>query len=154
MKVGITGYGSMGRMLLEKLSLNSDLIDGKLYVANRSHEKISDLAAKYHLCHNNQEITTLVDVLFICVRPVDMKNVLEEIKNSLRKAQIIVSLNGSITFEQIESVCKNKIVKAIPSVMAEINRSQTLMCCNSMINEQDKAIIKELNQMKLFKCYF
>lgn len=39
MKVGITGYGSMGRMLLEKLSLNSDLIDGKLYVANRSHEK-------------------------------------------------------------------------------------------------------------------
>ena len=96
MKVGITGYGSMGRMLLEKLSLNSDLIDGKLYVANRSHEKISDLAAKYHLCHNNQEITTLVDVLFICVRPVDMKNVLEEIKNSLRKAQIIVSLNGSM----------------------------------------------------------
>lgn len=144
MKVGIIGYGSMGRMLLEKLSLNSDMIDGKLYVANRSHEKISDLAEKYHLCHNNQEITTLVDVLFICVRPVDMKNVLEEIKNSLRKAQIIVSLNGSITFEQIESVCKNKIVKAIPSVMAEINRSQTLMCCNSMVNEQDKAIIKEL----------
>lgn len=39
MKVGIIGYGSMGKMLLEKLSLNSDLVDGKLYVANRSYEK-------------------------------------------------------------------------------------------------------------------
>lgn len=41
MKVGVIGYGSMGRMLLEKLSSNSDLIDGKLYVANRNYEKIA-----------------------------------------------------------------------------------------------------------------
>ncbi len=144
MKVGVIGYGSMGKMLLEKLSLNSDLVDGKLYVANRSYEKIVDLAEEYQLCQNNQEIATLVDILFICVRPIDMKNVLEEIKNCLRKEQIIVTLNGSITFEQIEGICKNKIVKAIPSVMAEINKSQTLICCNSMVNEQDKAIMKDL----------
>lgn len=144
MRVGIIGYGSMGKMLLEKLSLNSDLVDGKLYVANRSYEKIADLAEEYHLCQNNQEIATLVDILFICVRPIDMKNVLEEIKNCLRKEQIIVSLNGSITFEQIEGICKNKIVKAIPSVMAEINKSQTLICCNGLVNEQDKANIKDL----------
>ena len=144
MRVGIIGYGSMGKMLLEKLSLNSDLVDGKLYVANRSYEKIADLAEEYRLCQNNQEIATLVDILFICVRPIDMKNVLEEIKNCLRKEQIIVSLNGSITFEQIEGICKNKIVKAIPSVMAEINKSQTLICCNGLVNEQDKVNIKDL----------
>ena len=144
MKVGVIGYGSMGRMLLEKLSSNSDLIDGKLYVANRNYEKIADLAELYNLCNNNQDIAMAVDVLFICVRPVDMKSVLEEIKNSLRKEQIIVSLNGSITFEQIESVCKNKIVKAIPSVMAEINKSQTLICYNPMVNERDKESIKDL----------
>lgn len=143
MRVGIIGYGSMGKMLLEKLSLNSDLVD-ELYVANRSYEKIANLAEEYQLCQNNQEIATLVDILFICVRPIDMKNVLEEIKNCLRKEQIIVSLNGSITFEQIESICKNKIVKAIPSVMAEINKSQTLICCNGLVNEQDKVNIKDL----------
>lgn len=143
MKVGVIGYGSMGKMLLEKFS-NSDLIDGKLYVANRNYEKITHLAELYNLCKNNKDIAIAVDILFICVRPVDMKNVLEEIKNNLRKEQVIVSLNGSITFEQIENVCKNKIVKVIPSVMAEINKSQTLMCCNSMVNEQDKTNVKDL----------
>lgn len=144
MKVGVIGYGSMGKMLLEKLSLNSNLIDGKLYVANRSYEKIADLAKEYHVCHSNQEIAKEVDILFICVRPIDMKNVLEEIKTTLREEQMIVSLNGSITFEQIESVCKNKVVKAIPSVLAEINKSQTLLCCNALVNEQDKVTIKDL----------
>lgn len=50
MKVGVIGYGSMGRMLLEKLSSNSELISGKLFVANRSYEKIADLAEMYNLC--------------------------------------------------------------------------------------------------------
>lgn len=52
MKVGVIGYGSMGKMLLEEFS-NSDLIDGKLYVANRNYEKITHLAELYNLCKNN-----------------------------------------------------------------------------------------------------
>lgn len=144
MKVGIIGYGSMGKMLLEKLSLEKDLIDDKLYLANRSYEKIVDLADKYNLCQNNQEIAKVADILFICVRPIDMKNVLEEINGSLKEEQIIVSLNGSITFEQMESICKNKIVKVIPSVMAEINKSQTLICFNELVNARDKGHIFQL----------
>lgn len=50
----------------------------------------------------------------------------------------------SITFELIEGICKNKIVKAMPSVKAEINKSQTLVCCNGLVNEQDKVNIKDL----------
>ncbi len=146
MKVGVIGYGSMGKMLLEKLSSNSDLVDGKLFVANRSYDKIADLNEEYRLCRSNQEIASLVDILFICVRPTDMKNVLEEIKLSLKEDSIVISLNGSIAFEQLETVCKNKIVKAIPSVMAEINKSQTLICYNNLVNEQDKIYIKNLLQ--------
>lgn len=56
MKVGVIGYGSMGKMLLEKLPSNSDLVDGKLYVANRSYDKIADLNEEYHICQSNQEI--------------------------------------------------------------------------------------------------
>lgn len=50
----------------------------------------------------------------------------------------------SITFELIEGICNNKIVKAMPSVKAEINKSQTLVCCNGLVNEQDKVNIKDL----------
>lgn len=144
MKVGVIGYGSMGKMLLEKLTSNSELIDGKLYVANRNYDKIAEVNKKYHLCRTNQEIAGVVDILFICVRPVDMKSVFEEIKLSLKEDTIVISLNGSITFEQLETICKNKIVKVIPSVMAEVNKSQTLICYNGLVKESDKMCIKNL----------
>lgn len=144
MKVGVIGYGSMGKMLVEKFSEKGDLFDGKLFVSNRNFEKIKHLAEIYNLCKTNQEIASLVDVLFICVRPVDMKSVFQEIKPCLKNESIIISLNGSITFAQIESVCKNKIVKVIPSVTAEINKSQTLVCYNDFINESNKKSIKDL----------
>ncbi len=146
MKVGVIGYGSMGKMILEKISSNSELVDGKLYVANRNYDKIDDLSEKYILCRSNREIAELADVLIICVRPIDMKIVFEDIKMALREKSIIISLNGSITFEQLENICKNKIVKAIPSVTAEINKSQTLMCYNNLVNESEKAYIKRLFQ--------
>lgn len=57
MKVGVIGYGSMGKMLLEKLPSNRDLVDGKLYVANRTYDKIADLNKEYHLCRSNQEMS-------------------------------------------------------------------------------------------------
>jgi pyrroline-5-carboxylate reductase len=144
MKVGVIGYGSMGKMLLEKLALNGDLVDGKLYVANRSYDKIADLNEEYHVCQSNQEIAQLVDVLFVCVRPIDMKGVLEEIKSSIKENSIVVSLNGSISFEQLETICNSKIIKVIPSVMAEINKSQTLICYNRLVNESDKQYLKNL----------
>jgi pyrroline-5-carboxylate reductase len=53
MKVGVIGYGSMGKMLLEKLPSNSNLVDGKLYVANRNYDKIVDLNKEYNVCQSN-----------------------------------------------------------------------------------------------------
>lgn len=138
MKIGIIGYGSMGKMLLEKLSQAENLTETGVFVANRTYEKIQHLNKEHNVCKNNKELADIADIIFVCVRPVDLKEVLTEIKDSINKDKIIVSLNGSITFEQIESICKNKIAKVIPSVTAEINKSQTLICYNSLIQENDK----------------
>jgi len=134
MKIGIIGYGSMGKMLYEKLSHT------ELYVSNRTKEKISHLPACV-VCDSNKELAALADIVFLCVRPADMKTVITEIKDSLSERSLLVSLNGSIRFEQLESICKNKIAKVIPSVTAEVNQSQTLVCYNELVTEEDKATL-------------
>ncbi len=50
MKVGVIGYGSMGRMILEKLS-ELKLIENKnLYVASRTYQKIEHLVNVFNVC--------------------------------------------------------------------------------------------------------
>jgi pyrroline-5-carboxylate reductase len=85
------------------------------------------------------------NLLFICVKPLEMKDVLLEIIGNINNDCHIISLNGSVLFKQLEKICINKkISKIIPSVTAEINQSVTLVCHNKNIKNNDK---QELNKI-------
>lgn len=144
MKIGIIGYGSMGRMLLEKFLDSKSVSAENLLVANRTLEKIVHLKDRCTVCESNREVAKEADIVFLCVRPVDLKEILEEIKDCLKEDSLLVSLNGSIMFEQIEQIYKGKLTKAIPSVTAEVNQSQTLVCYNEWVAGADKECLTEL----------
>lgn len=143
-KIGIIGYGSMGRMLVEKFLDSKAASAENLLVANRTIEKIVHLKDKCTVCESNQELVTEADIVFLCVRPVDMKDILSEIKDYIKEDSLLVSLNGSIMFEQLIQICKGKIAKAIPSVTAEVNQSQTLVCYNEQVTDVDKECLTGL----------
>ena len=131
MNVGIIGFGSMGKMLAEKFSAICDYDDGflkKVYVSNRSKEKLINAGTVPTVCNDNCELAVVSDIIFVCTRPADIKTVFEEISPVLKSEALLVSLNGSITFEMLEKITSRKMAKVIPSVTAEINRSQTLVC--------------------------
>ncbi|MDR1220121.1 MAG: NAD(P)-binding domain-containing protein [Treponema sp.] len=148
MKIDIIGYGSMGKMILEKFIETKTIEQGKLFVSNRTYDKIMNLNKIYpqiNICGNNIDAVKDADIVFICVKPLEIKTVLSEIINGIKDNCHIVSLNGSILFKQLEQICGNrKISKIIPSVTAEVNKSATLICHNDYVNYDDKNILKEL----------
>ena len=142
MKVGIIGYGSMGKMLLWKFS-GSGIKKEDLYVANRTSEKLEE-AKDIALISSNKETAGNSDIVFVCVRPVDLKDVLSEIGPELKSDALLVTLNGSITFDMIEKVVDHKTAKVIPSLTAEIDRSQTIVCYNVKVADEDKKDLESL----------
>ena len=142
MKVGIIGYGSMGKMLLWKFA-ESGIDKSDLFVSNRTAAKAEE-AKEIAQVVGAKELAKACDITFVCVRPVDLKTVLEEIKDSVKEGALTVSLNGSISFELIHKVIDGKTAKVIPSLTAEIARSQTLVCFDGKAEEQDKANLKQL----------
>ena len=144
MKVGIIGYGSMGRMLVEKLSKNKDTA---LFVFNRTPEKVAGLAPEISVCSSNGDLASKVDIVIMCVRPFDIKQVLSELAEAVSPEALIVSLNGSVSFASMQKIVNHKMAKLIPSLTAEIEKSQSLVCFNEKASETDKK-----NLMSLFKC--
>ena len=140
MKIGIIGYGSMGKMLAENFLAAGVADKGTLFLANRTLSKLQEMEGRAVICKSNAEAAA-VDFLFLCVRPADIKNILEEIADFVRVDALVISLNGSVSFAQLEKIlCKNcghKIAKMIPSVTAEINKSQSLVCYNKMVEATD-----------------
>ena len=143
MKIGIIGYGSMGKMLLWKFSSNSKIAREDLYIANRTREKVLE-AESIAVVSDNCTLASECDIVFVCVRPVDMKAVLSDIAASLKADALLVTLNGSITFDMIKKVVDVKTAKVIPSLTAEIDRSQTIVCYNDKVSDDDKAVLRKL----------
>ncbi|MBR5973610.1 MAG: NAD(P)-binding domain-containing protein [Clostridiales bacterium] len=151
MKIGIIGYGSMGRMITEKIAASGSLAAGDIFVSNRSQEKLQNIPEGVIVCENNCDLAQKVNaseedqgIVFLCVRPVDLKNVFSEMATDLSSETLVVSLNGSITFDMLSKFFSGKMAKVIPSVTAEVNRSQTLVCYNGKAEENDKQDLESL----------
>ena len=143
MRVGIIGYGSMGKMLLRKFCGSGKVCKDDLFVANRTADKLDEVKDIAIVC-SNSEAAQNSDVVFVCVRPSDMKTVLTEIAPSIDKDKLLVTLNGSITFDLIKEIVCCRTAKVIPSVTAEINRSQTIVCYNDLVSAEDKTVLTSL----------
>ncbi|MBO4449516.1 MAG: NAD(P)-binding domain-containing protein [Clostridiales bacterium] len=143
MKIGIIGYGSMGKMLLWKFSEAGKISKEDLFVANRTPEKLEETKQIANVS-DNAGAAGASDILFLCVRPSDLKGVLEEIRDHVKPDALVVSLNGSVTFESLHKVIGGKLAKVIPSLTAEIGRSQTLVCYDSGVSAQDKQTLESL----------
>ena len=131
----------MGRMLLRKFS--KSIPADCLLIANRTREKLEETKDIAVIC-DNVTLASEADIVFVCVRPVNMKDVLSEIAPCIKSDALLVTLNGSITFDMIKKVIDHKTAKVIPSLTAEIDRSQTIVCYNDKVGEQDKTILCDL----------
>ena len=116
MKIGIIGYGSMGKMLLWKFSEAGKIGKEDLYVANRTPIKLEEAEGIARIS-NNKGVAGVSDILFLCVRPSDLKTVIEEIKIFVKPDALVVSLNGSVTFESLHKVMDGKLSKVIPTTL-------------------------------------
>ena len=81
MKIGIIGYGSMGKMIFEKLLPSAERGEVELLVSTRTREKLSGLEAK--ACESNAELALRADWIFLCVPRENIKEVLDECKGGL-----------------------------------------------------------------------
>ena len=136
MRVGIIGYGSMGKMLLWKFSEAAKIAKQDLFVSNRTESKLEE-AKDIAQVVSNKDLAASSDIVFVCVRPSDLKTVLEEIRDSINADALLVSLNGSVSFESIRKVIDIRTAKVIPSLTAEIGRSQTLLCFDERVSDKD-----------------
>ncbi|MBE7070386.1 MAG: hypothetical protein E7386_07785 [Ruminococcaceae bacterium] len=141
MKIGIIGYGSMGKMLLWKFSESGKKSKEDLFVSNRTTAKLEEAKLIANIT-DNTGAARVSDILFLCVRPSELKAVLEEIRDNVKPDALIVSLNGSVTFESLHKFIDGKLAKVIPSLTAEIGRSQTLVCYDSGVALEEKRTLE------------
>lgn len=147
MKVGFIGTGSMGSMLLDAFIASGALMPQQIFASNRSLEKVNLLAQRHpglNVCSSNVETVKNSDIVFLCVKPLQYKVLIDEIGNEVKPNQILVSITSPVQTHHLESVLTCKIAKIIPSITHLTLSGASLCMYGSRINAEDRLLLENL----------
>ncbi|MEH7109562.1 late competence protein ComER [Bacillus sp. JJ1764] len=119
MDIGIIGTGNMGRILVEAFLDSEAVSPSSMIIANRTRAKAILLRDKYKnisVGANAVEVAAQSDLIFICVKPLEVFKVIDEINPHLTEDKCLISITSPISTNQIESKVSCSVVRIIPSI--------------------------------------
>src|SRR5699024_8938304 len=105
MKLGFIGTGNMGSVLIQAFCESSDVVPAQLVITNRTRQKAERLKRDYpdlHVAADAHEVVSEADMIFICVKPLDIHPLIESISAGLRREQLLISITSPVTVEELE----------------------------------------------------
>ena len=119
MKIGIIGTGNMGTILVEALIDGKAVSPSSMVITNRSKTKAKLLKDKYkgiRVGENAAEVASQSDLVFICVKPLDVYTIINEINPHLNNRKCVISITSPIDTSQLEAKTACSVIRVIPSI--------------------------------------
>src|SRR5699024_11887588 len=96
-KIGFIGFGNMGQAIAEGWIKSGKISPDLLYASNRNQAQLKENTQRIEITaiESNQELIETVEIVIIAVKPYQIKEIFEPMKD-LVKDKIIVSLAVNI----------------------------------------------------------
>lgn len=144
-RYGFIGTGSMGSMLIRKIIGTGLVAPGRISASSRSGISARALAGKTGVTAepSNRSVAGNADVLFICVRPLEVRGVLDEVRDVLDHDTLLVSIAGCVSLENLRDWAGDDVhcIRVIPSVTAEENAGISLVAWGHGVTPGDKKLL-------------
>lgn len=143
-KVAVLGAGKLGGIILQAL-LREGLLTKELTRATVRHsDRAFRIAEKLRIevGTDNAKAVQDADIIFICVKPQTVQEVLEEIRPHITPGQLIISVAASVSTSQIESALgvKTAVVRAMPNTPCALGAGMTGLCKGSYVSQDEIAL--------------
>src|SRR5215510_15334434 len=146
LQIGFIGTGTMGAMLIRALLRANTVSATNIWAANRSQARLESLAAEFTGLHSadSSRVAAASEILFLCVKPADVPDVLQQIRNQLRDDQVCVFLTNVFSFQEIEARIPCRAAKLIPTIAQQVARGVALLSYGARIARADSIALENL----------
>lgn len=149
MKIGFCGCGNMGSAILGGILKSKVVVQNDIYIYEPNEdniEKIHNSFDQVNFLKSNKEAVDKSEIIFIAVKPHMYKAVLEDIKESLNREKIVVTIAPGITIDEVKNIIedKAKVVRTMPNTPALVGTGMTAVSFDKNIDEKDEKNILSL----------
>lgn len=139
-RVAVLGAGKMGGILLKAL-LEKGLLSRASTCATVAHEeRATALAAKLGIPVGTDNLAAVknADIVFVCVKPQVVQEVMEQIRPNVSRNQIFISVAASVATSQIEKALgiEVAVIRAMPNTPCVLGVGMTALCKGRFANPQ------------------
>ena len=142
-KIAVIGAGMMGGAIVQSLLKSG--YTGKITAVDIQPEKLEEqkkLGAA--VSSDSKKAAAAADIIFICVKPNAVKDVLTQISSSV-KGKLVISIAATVPVKYVKKFVPDaKVVRIMPNVAALVQASYTAYCCGDNVTKQDKEKVKSL----------
>ncbi|MDE3159692.1 MAG: pyrroline-5-carboxylate reductase [Acidobacteriota bacterium] len=148
-RIAVIGAGNMGSALVGGI-LKVGVADRDHLIATvRTPERAEELAAKYDIpvtAGGNPEAAARADIVVLAVKPGTLPKVLEEIRETLRGSQILLSLAAAVPISLIEKLTDRTmpVFRAMPNIPVVVEEGATAVSANTHCTTEQRALIESI----------
>ncbi|HUW47799.1 MAG TPA: prephenate dehydrogenase/arogenate dehydrogenase family protein, partial [Patescibacteria group bacterium] len=127
--IAVVGAGVIGEAIAKSLLTRKH--DGKVTATRREVEKLEELRNLGAITtRDNKKAARDSDIIFVCVKPTDVKKVLKEISEETED-KLVVSTAATIPLDFYKSIIpKARFVRTMPNIAVLVQESFTAYCCD------------------------
>jgi pyrroline-5-carboxylate reductase len=145
-RLAILGAGVMGETLLSGL-LRSGWTADQIVATDRRVERQVELVDRYGITMlENEQAVAEADTVILVVKPQDMADLLDEIRDSLKPDTLVISLAAGVDTASIEARLPDGIavVRVMPNTPAQVDEGMAAISAGSHSDEEHLDRVTEI----------
>ncbi len=149
-KIAIIGGGNLGQAIAKGIVDSNIIAAANLTVTRRKTSLLQNLKdLGVNTIADNKEAVANADIIFLGVKPYQIKEIIEEIAPSLKDNSIIISLATGIDSITIENYLGKQlpIFRAMPNTAIAIGESMTCISAHNASEEQKDIVLTLFKQV-------
>lgn len=147
-KLGFIGAGNMGGAIIGGAIKSGFLRPENIYISDIDKFKTEALAGQFgiNVAQNNIDIINNCDAVVLSVKPHIYGRVLEEIKDSVKKDTLIITIAAGVTLNYVKGFLGDdtKVVRTMPNTPALVGEGMTAITYDKPVDDQDINFVKGL----------
>lgn len=147
MQVGFIGTGSMGSILIRSFLTSRALSPEQIIAHNRTPSKAVSLANEWYgltVAKSNVQVVENSHILFLCVKPFEYRQVLQQVTSSLTREQVLITITSPVNLADLELIVPCPVIRIVPSITNAACSGLTLVEFGSQVSDGVRQTILSL----------
>lgn len=145
LRIGLIGSGNMASAMVDGWVRADSSAGSRIFLTDRGSGRARATAERFgaNFVASNRELVGTVDVVLLCVKPIDIEDVLREISDVVEPHHVVASVAAGVQTATMENLLDDDVavLRFMPNVPVQVNSGTLVFARGRVKNElADRAL--------------